>query len=65
MIRRGMRMWTVLPVHDMVHRRELLFQEGLEQHADVVGDYEIWPGGGSSTPRRTSARRWRTSGRRR
>ncbi len=44
MISRGMRMWTVLPVHEMVHRRELLFQEGLEQHADVVGDYEIWPG---------------------
>jgi len=44
MIQRGMRMWTVLPVHEMVHRRELLFQKGLEQHADVVGDYEIWPG---------------------
>lgn len=44
MISRGMRMWEVLPVHDMVHRREVLFQRGLEQHADVVGDYEIWPG---------------------
>jgi hypothetical protein len=28
----------------MVHRRELLFQRGLEQHADIVGDYEVWPG---------------------
>jgi hypothetical protein len=44
LVRRGMRMWTVLPVHDMVRRRELLFQRGLEQHADVVGDYEVWPG---------------------
>jgi hypothetical protein len=47
MIRRGMRLWTELPVHDMVRRRELLFQEGLEQHADSVdgvGDYEVWPG---------------------
>lgn len=40
----GMRMWTVLPVHDMVLRREILFQQGLDQHADVVGDHQIWPG---------------------
>jgi hypothetical protein len=40
----GMRLWTTLPVHDVVHRREELFQRGLEQHADLVGDYEIWPG---------------------
>lgn len=40
----GMRMWTVLPVHEMVLRREILFQRGLEQHAGTVGDYEIWPG---------------------
>jgi hypothetical protein len=44
MIERGMRMWEELPTHDMVHNRELLFQEGLREHADVVGDYEIWPG---------------------
>jgi hypothetical protein len=44
LIASGMRMWTVLPVHDMVRRRELLFQKGLEAHADVVGDYEIRPG---------------------
>lgn len=40
----GMRLWTTLPVHDMVLRREELFQEGLDQHADLVGDYEVWPG---------------------
>jgi hypothetical protein len=44
MIGHGMRMWDELPVQDMVHRRELLFQQGLEQHAEIVGDYEIWPG---------------------
>lgn len=44
MIERGMHLWTVLPVHDMVYRREVLFQQGLAEHADVVGDYEIWPG---------------------
>jgi hypothetical protein len=44
LIGRGMRLWAELPVHDMVYRREELFQQGLEQHASVVGDYEIWPG---------------------
>lgn len=44
LIGRGMRLWTELPVHDVVHRREVLFQQGLEQHADIVGDYEVWPG---------------------
>ncbi|HEV2779909.1 MAG TPA: VlmB-like protein [Actinophytocola sp.] len=44
LIRRGMRLWARLPVRDMVARREELFQRGLERHAEVVGDYEIWPG---------------------
>jgi hypothetical protein len=44
LIARGMHMWEVLPVHDVVLRREQLFQRGLERHADVVGDYEVWPG---------------------
>ena len=44
MIRDGMRMWDELPVLDMLDRREELFQQGLLQCADVVGDYEIWPG---------------------
>ena len=44
LIRRGMRLWAELPVRDMVLRSEELFQAGLEQHAGIVGDYEIWPG---------------------
>ncbi|MGH3758286.1 VlmB-like protein [Actinophytocola sp.] len=44
LVARGMHMWTVLPVRELVMRREVLFQQGLEQHAGVVGDYEIWPG---------------------
>jgi hypothetical protein len=44
LIRRGMGLWTELPVHDVVHRREVLFQQGLEQHAEIAGDYEVWPG---------------------
>jgi hypothetical protein len=43
-IKRGVELWAELPVHDMVLRREELFQEGLREHASVVGDYEIWPG---------------------
>jgi hypothetical protein len=44
LVQRGMRLWSTLPVADIVRRREVLFQRGLEQHADVAGDYEIWPG---------------------
>ena len=44
MIQRGMRLWDELPTHEMVHQREVWFQEGLADLADVVGDYEIWPG---------------------
>ncbi|HEX6358717.1 VlmB-like protein [Actinophytocola sp.] len=40
----GQQMWGSVPVLDMLARREALFQQGLEAHADVVGDYEIWPG---------------------
>jgi hypothetical protein len=62
LITRGMRMWTELPVHDLVYRRVLLFQQGLADHADVVGDYEIWPGRRliDTTPeeRQATADRW-------
>ncbi|MFJ1748151.1 VlmB-like protein [Streptomyces sp. NPDC088116] len=44
MIREGMNMWDELPTHQMVYDREVRFQEGLTQYADLVGDYEIWPG---------------------
>ena len=64
LITRGMAMWASLPVHDMVFRREELFQEGLEQHASVVGDYEIWPGRRlvDTTPaeRQSTAEGWST-----
>lgn len=43
-INRGRELWARLPTTDVVFKRELLFQQGLERHADVVGDYEIWPG---------------------
>jgi len=44
LIARGQQLWVSVPVLDMLQRREELFQQGLEQHADVVGGYEIWPG---------------------
>ncbi|MFS8202245.1 VlmB-like protein [Streptomyces sp. CWNU-52B] len=44
LIVRGRTLWRDLPVTDMVLRREALFQEGLDKHAGLVGDYEIWPG---------------------
>ena len=43
-ITRGRELWARLPTTEVVFKRELLFQQGLEQQAHVVGDYEIWPG---------------------
>ncbi|MCT2582793.1 VlmB-like protein [Actinophytocola gossypii] len=64
LIREGMRMWSVLPVHDMVLRREILFQEGLDRYRSLVGDYEVWPGRRlvDTTPeeRLATADRWST-----
>lgn len=44
LVERGRRLWSELPVLDVVLRREVLFQQGMEQMADVVGDDEVWPG---------------------
>ncbi|HEX8067905.1 MAG TPA: hypothetical protein VF520_15405 [Thermoleophilaceae bacterium] len=41
---RGRALWAALPTPEVVFRRERLFQEGLELHADAVGDYEIEDG---------------------
>ena len=40
----GRRRWDELPTVEVIVKREVLFQEGLEQHRDEVGDYEIFPG---------------------
>jgi hypothetical protein len=39
---RGRKLWSELPTSDVIFKRELYFQAGLEQHADIVGDYEVW-----------------------
>lgn len=63
-IRDGMRIWDELPVVDMLQRRERLFQEGMAQHPDVVGDYEIWPGrrliDTTADERQETAHQWST-----
>ncbi|MEY2229810.1 VlmB-like protein [Streptomyces sp. BF23-30] len=40
----GRRLWEKLPMQEVLFRRESLFQEGLAEHGDLIGDYEIWPG---------------------
>jgi len=44
LIARGRAMWGSLPVLDMILRREKLFQEGMQQLGDIIGDYELAPG---------------------
>ena len=62
LIRAGMALWDELPTTELLYSREVLYQEGLREHADVVGDYEIWPGRRlvDTTPeeRLTTAQRW-------
>jgi hypothetical protein len=63
-IMRGRKLWTELPTMEVIFRREMYFQEGLQQHADIVGDYEIWEGKRliDSTPeeRLVAANTWST-----
>jgi hypothetical protein len=44
LIDRGRSMWGSLPVLEMILRREGIFQQGMQQLAHVVGDYELEPG---------------------
>ncbi|WP_052745533.1 hypothetical protein [Allosalinactinospora lopnorensis] len=44
MVQTGRELWQSLPMSDLQFTLEQVFQQGMEQHADVVGDYEIWPG---------------------
>ncbi|MER5548926.1 VlmB-like protein [Streptomyces sp. NPDC002589] len=43
-IRDGVRLWDEIPDREFVIHREKLFQQGMAEHADLIGDYEIWPG---------------------
>lgn len=44
LVARGQQVWQTIPILELLGRREALFQAGLDLHAGVVGDYEIWPG---------------------
>ncbi|MER7001068.1 VlmB-like protein [Streptomyces sp. NPDC000410] len=44
LVGRGNELWSRLPVQELTYRREQLYQQGLEQHRDLAGDYELWPG---------------------
>jgi hypothetical protein len=43
-LRAGVKLWDEIPDREFVIHREELFQEGMGRHADLIGDYEIWPG---------------------
>ncbi|MCX4554416.1 VlmB-like protein (plasmid) [Streptomyces sp. NBC_01387] len=40
----GVALWDDIDDRKFVIHREELFQKGMEEHADRIGDYEIWPG---------------------
>jgi hypothetical protein len=64
-LRAGRTLWDEVPDRQYVIRREELFQEGMHEHAGLVGDYEIWPGRRmiDTTPeeRYDTAERWTDS----
>jgi hypothetical protein len=44
LVAEGLGLWKRLPIQDVILRREMLFQEGLAETAEVLGDYELVPG---------------------
>ncbi|MGW5197464.1 VlmB-like protein [Streptomyces spiralis] len=44
LIARGTGLWSGLPVQELTLRREQLYQQGLEEHRDLAGAYEVRPG---------------------
>ncbi|WP_035793697.1 ferritin family protein [Kitasatospora mediocidica] len=43
-LRAGVKLWDEIPDREFVIHREELFQQGMAEHADKIGDYEVWPG---------------------
>ncbi|MFJ1707905.1 VlmB-like protein [Kitasatospora sp. NPDC088346] len=43
-LRAGVKLWDEIPDKPFVIHREELFQQGMADHADLIGDYEVWPG---------------------
>ncbi|MFJ9058743.1 VlmB-like protein [Streptomyces sp. NPDC102409] len=40
----GTELWDQVPDRPYVIHREELFQQGMAEQADLIGDYEVWPG---------------------
>jgi hypothetical protein len=61
-IRAGRQIWDEVPVRKYVLRRENLFQEGMHEHAELLDDYEVFPGrrllDTSASERYDIAERW-------
>ncbi|GHE94798.1 hypothetical protein GCM10018785_70300 [Streptomyces longispororuber] len=43
-LRAGVELWDSIDDRKFVLHREELFQQGMHEQADLIGDYEIWPG---------------------
>jgi hypothetical protein len=61
-LERGRQLWAGIPDRKFVIHREELFQEGMHQHADLIADYELFPGrlllATSPDERYDTAERW-------
>lgn len=42
-IRRGRALWDEIPDRKYILEREALFQQGMVEHAEIIGEYEVWP----------------------
>lgn len=43
-LRDGRTLWDEIPDRPFVMHREELFQQGMREHAELLADYEVWPG---------------------
>lgn len=44
LVSEGLGLWRRLPIQDVILRREMLFQQGIGEVTEVLGDYELVPG---------------------
>ena len=44
LLKRGRKLWEQLEDKEFVMERERLYQEGMQEHRDLLGDYEVYPG---------------------
>jgi hypothetical protein len=61
-LRAGRQLWDDVPSRKYVLRREDLFQEGMQEHVELLDDYEVFPGrrllDTTATERYDIAERW-------